>query len=85
MAEIITSKKVIFMNMKWIATFIGTLIYFHGFGQKLIVSDEIPLRSEVKYDILGEIKGNALMMSTIGLKYEISGFDEQMRNSWTKE
>lgn len=85
MAEIITSKKVIFMNMKWIATFIGTLIYFYGFGQKLIVSDEIPLRSEVKYDILGEIKGNALMMSTIGLKYEISGFDEQMRNSWTKE
>ena len=25
------------------------------------------------------------MMSTIGLKYEISGFDEQMRTSWTKE
>jgi Fe-S oxidoreductase len=31
------------MNMKWIATFIGTLIYFYGFGQKLVVSDEIPL------------------------------------------
>jgi hypothetical protein len=51
----------------------------------LIVSDEIPLRSEVKYDILGEIKGNALMMSSIGMKYEVMGFDETMRNAWTKE
>jgi hypothetical protein len=71
--------------MKWIATFNIIFIYSIGFSQKLIVSDEIPLRSEVKYDILGEIKGNALMMSTVGLKYEVMGFDEQMRNSWTKE
>ena len=73
------------MIMKWIATFIIFFSYSFGFSQKLIVSDEIPLRSEVKYDILGEIKGNALMMSTIGLKYEVAGFDETMRNTWTKE
>ncbi|MBU6219302.1 MAG: hypothetical protein KGQ50_01520 [Bacteroidetes bacterium] len=73
------------MIMKWIATLLFIFIYACGYSQKLIVSDEIPLRSEVKYDILGEIKGNALMMSTVGLKYEVMGFDEQMRNSWTKE
>jgi len=71
--------------MNWRFLFLLVLPLNITLGQKLVLSDEIPLRSEVQYDLLGEVQGTALLMSTTGLKYEIMGFDAQMRNAWSKE
>lgn len=52
--------------------------------QEIIMSEEIPLRSDVSYEILGEFKGRVLLFRDQTNKYEIQGFDQRLRPSWSK-
>ncbi len=54
-------------------------------SQKIIVSDELPLRSDVGYEIIGELGEDVLLFRDKSVTFEVQAFDENMRSSWTKE
>jgi hypothetical protein len=56
-----------------------------GFSQKLTISDEIPMHSDLLYEIIGEIRGRVLLFNRESGKYSITALDENMRPSWDKE
>jgi hypothetical protein len=53
-------------------------------AQKLVLSEELPLRTDMSYDIIGEIKGRVLIFRNRVDKFEVQAFDDQMRSSWSK-
>ncbi len=55
------------------------------FAQQIIVSEDIPLRNDAAYELIGELKGNMLLFRDQNLSYEVQGFNEQMRMTWSKE
>ncbi|MCB0606577.1 MAG: hypothetical protein H6562_21200 [Lewinellaceae bacterium] len=54
-------------------------------GQKITVSEDIPLRSEAAYELIGELKGRTLLFRNRTTEFEVQAFDEQMHMSWSKE
>lgn len=61
------------------------LAVFAVSAQRVMVSEEIPLRNDVSYDVIGELKGRVLLFRNRLDKFEIQAFDENMRSSWNKE
>ncbi len=53
-------------------------------GQQIIMSEDIPLRNDVSYELLGEFKGRVLLFRDQISKYEVQGFDQRLRPSWSK-
>ncbi len=53
-------------------------------AQKLVLSEELPLRTDVSYDIIGELKGRVLIFRNRIDKFEVQAFDDQMRSTWSK-
>lgn len=53
-------------------------------GQAITLSEDIALRSDLSYELLGEFKGRILLFREQANKYEIQGFDQQLRLSWSK-
>ncbi len=54
-------------------------------AQMLTLSEEIALRNDVFYDIVGEFNGRVLLMRTkSNNEVEVQGLDERLRVSWTK-
>ena len=56
-----------------------------AFTQRITMSEDITLRSDVGYEILGDIRGQLLLFRNQSTKYEVHAFDQQMRESWSKE
>lgn len=56
-----------------------------AFGQKITVSEDIPLRSEVAYELIGELKGRTLLFRNRTTEFEVQAFDDQMHLAWSKE
>ena len=54
-------------------------------AQSILVSEDVPLRNDVAYELLGEIKGQTLLFRDRTNEFEVQGFDDRMRLSWTKE
>jgi hypothetical protein len=54
-------------------------------AQQVVVSEELPLRNDIAYDVIGELKGRVLLFRNRTDKFEVQAFDENMRNSWNKE
>lgn len=54
-------------------------------AQKLTISDELVLRSDLYYQIIGEIKGKVLLFNQETGRYSVQALDENMRSSWEKE
>lgn len=54
-------------------------------AQVVKVSDEIPLRNDVSYEVLGELKGRVLLFRDRTTEFEVQAFNDQMREIWSKE
>ena len=54
-------------------------------AQSILVSEDVPLRNDVAYELLGEIKGQTLLFRDRTTEFEVQGFDDRMRLSWTKK
>lgn len=54
-------------------------------AQQVLVSDEFQLRSDLDYEVIGELKGQVLVFRDLTNTFEVQGFDQNMRSSWTKE
>lgn len=54
-------------------------------AQSILVSEDIPLRNDVSYELLGELKGQTLLFRDRTTEFEVQAFDDRMRLSWSKE
>jgi len=55
------------------------------YAQKVTVSDELPIRTGLTYEIIGELRGHVLLFRDESNRMSIQAFDENMRSSWDKE
>ncbi len=53
-------------------------------AQKITVSEDILLRNDVAYEIIGHYKDRLLLFRDQVTKFEIQAFDSNMRESWSK-
>ena len=56
-----------------------------GYAQKVTVSDELPIRTDLSYEIIGELSGHVLLFQDASSRYSIQAFDQNMRSSWEKD
>lgn len=70
--------------MKAVALFLACLPLLVG-AQVLTVSENISLRTDTRYNLIGELGGQTLLFQDRSNKFEIQAFDKRMRESWTKE
>jgi hypothetical protein len=56
-----------------------------GEAQKLTVSEPIPLRSDLAFDVLGEMGGNTLIFRNRNSSFEIQALNNEMREVWSRE
>lgn len=54
-------------------------------GQMITVSEEINLRNDHEYELIGEYGGQTLLYQNKNPDYYIIGFDQSMQKSWEKE
>ena len=71
--------------MKNVFTIIFLLSINLSFAQTITMSELITLRSDIAYHLLGDLGGRTLMLRDKGTKFEVAGFDRNMKESWTKE
>ena len=49
-------------------------------AQQIMVSDELPLRSDIGYEIIGELGDDVLLFRDKSVTFEVQAFDENMRS-----
>lgn len=54
-------------------------------SQVLTVSEEIPLSSDVSYEVIGELGKQILLFRNRKTEFEVQAFNAQMKQSWSKE
>ncbi len=62
---------------------LGFLSSLHA--QTVTMTEEITLRNESAYEIIGNLKGNLLLLRDRTTEFEVQAFNEQMREIWSKE
>ena len=64
-------------------------LFFSFFGnlsaQVITVSDDLSVRNDLGFNILGEMKGNLLLFRDRTTRFEVQAFNDKMRATWTKE
>lgn len=73
--------------MKKLLCFLSMLLISPCFllAQKVSVSEDLNLRNDLAYEIIGEMKGNFLLFRDKNTDFEIQAFTPDMRMSWEKE
>jgi hypothetical protein len=54
-------------------------------AQVLTVSDELVMRSDTEYDLIGKLGGQVLLLQDRDTKHLLTAFDRNMRQNWEKE
>ncbi len=54
-------------------------------AQTITMTEEITLRNETAYEIIGNLKGNILLLRDRTTEFEVQAFNQQMREIWSKE
>ena len=71
--------------MKLTTTLFTIFLAFNLSAQIVSFTEEIPLRTEIGYEIIGELKGRTLLFKNRPNDPEIQAFNEKMRELWTKK
>ena len=53
-------------------------------AQTITVSEDLPLRNDIAYELIGELKGQTLLFRDQTTEWEVQCFDESMGLSWSK-
>ena len=81
-------------SRKWPATLASaiTLIFFlctsAGLtlsAQTLTLSEEIPIRADTEYHLVGKLGGRTMLLQDRGTKFFLNAYDRRMQESWEKE
>ena len=72
---------------KFLLLFISFFLLQNTFcaAQSVSISDDVNVRNDAGYEILGRYKGNILLFRDKNNEYEVMAFDEQLHNIWTHE
>ena len=54
-------------------------------AQVLTVSDELTMRTDTEYDLIGKLGGQVLLLQDRDTKHLLTAFDRNMRQTWEKE
>lgn len=54
-------------------------------AQNILVSEDLPMKNDADYELIGELKGNILLYYNRSSEHEIQSFDQRMQLSWSKE
>ena len=54
-------------------------------AQKIKVSEDIQLKNDIAYEIIGEMKGRVLLFRNRSTDFEVQAFNENMNELWSKE
>ena len=68
--------------------FLPILLFSAGFGltaQTVTISEALNIRSDMTYDIIGQMDGNLLLFRDRNTNWEVQAFDQDMELSWKKE
>jgi len=68
--------------LSWFFCFLAS---FSLLAQRIMVSDELPLRSDISYEIIGELAQQVLLFRDKSVSFEVQSFDQNMRSGWTRE
>ena len=71
--------------MNKILIFLLLLAPWSFLAQNVLVSDEIILKNDVSYEIIGEMKERLLLFRDRVTDFEIQAFDPKMRHIWSKD
>ena len=71
--------------MRRIYLFIFAALPFFGFSQRVTVSEDISIRNDKQYEVLGKLKDRFLVFRDKTNEYVVQAFDMNMRLSWDKE
>lgn len=66
-------------------TLICLLFPIFGITQKIIVSEDMPLRNDLNYEIIGELKDEMLLFKNKTLDFEVQAFNKYMKETWNKK
>lgn len=70
--------------MKWLMTVLLAAAFLPLYAQNIAVSEDLTLRNEISYEIIGEIKGQVLLFRNRTIEFEVQGFNKDMKLSWSK-
>ena len=72
---------------KFLFLFISFFLLQNTFctAQSVSISDDVNVRNDNGYEILGRYSGNLLLFRDKNSEYEVTAFDEQLHNIWTHE
>ncbi|MEM6878007.1 MAG: hypothetical protein AAF544_05590 [Bacteroidota bacterium] len=54
-------------------------------AQTLTLSEEINIRADTEYHLIGKLGGRSLLLQDRGTKFFVTAYDRRMRESWEKE
>ncbi|MCI5084158.1 MAG: hypothetical protein MRY78_20830 [Saprospiraceae bacterium] len=74
-----------YLVIKKYLIFLSLLFPFSLLAQTITVSEEVNLRSDKKYELIGLLGQNTLLFRDHTYSYEIQAFDESMQMVWEKE
>lgn len=61
------------------------LLPLGALAQNILVSEDMPMKNDASYELIGELKGNILLYHNRSMEHEIQCFDQRMQLSWSKE
>ncbi|MEY2904208.1 MAG: hypothetical protein RJA52_224, partial [Bacteroidota bacterium] len=70
--------------MKFRFSFLGLAFASGLFGQTITISEEIQLRNDISYEIIGEFKDRTLLFRNKSTSFEIEAFNEQLKKIWNR-
>lgn len=56
-----------------------------SYSQKITVSEPIVLRSDIAYELIGDVGGNTLVFRDKGTTFEVVAFNKQLKEAWAKD
>ncbi len=54
------------------------------FGQEIVVSEEVSLKNDYAYEVIGKLDGNILLFRDMQNQFEVQAFDEELRLKWQR-
>ena len=73
------------MSKSYILSVLFSFLCLSMSAQVITVSDDLSVRNDLGYYLLGEMKGNTLLFRDMATGFEVQAFNEKMRATWTKE
>lgn len=53
-------------------------------AQNITISEDIPLRNDIAYEVIGNFKDRLLLFRDRATEFEVQAFDKNLRESWSK-